>query len=256
MDRRTFLKLSALPLVPACGERPADPDARWIDADGPWASGGTVAMTDKDSYPDPFTDPITTCALVAAATAGPCSTETDLVREDISEGWAGLPVRLALKVVDTACNPIAGATVKVWHTNRAGIYSGETPAPDFCSSNDAEAIAADYMRGVQTTAADGTVFFDTCFPGWYVSRAIHIHFQVSSGGTTYRVSQLYFSSSVISEIFASHPDYVAYGQPNVLNAEDGNFGAIPAAEREAVTMDHARMTDGAMLAWKVVAVTS
>lgn len=82
-----------------------------------WATGGTASMTDKETYPDPFTGAIDACALVAATTQGPCTTEDELLREDVSEGWTGLPVRLALRVVDTACNPVAGVTVKIWHTN-------------------------------------------------------------------------------------------------------------------------------------------
>jgi hypothetical protein len=76
-----------------------------------WATGGTKSMTDKATYPDPFTDAPDSCLLVAATTEGPCTTTSELLREDVSEGWTGLPVRLALRVVDESCNPLAGATV-------------------------------------------------------------------------------------------------------------------------------------------------
>lgn len=264
VDRRAVLGyLAATPVLAACGRDPASspdagPEVPAPDAlgDVAWASGGTVAMTDKASYPDPFTGAVASCVLVASTTDGPCTTEDPPVREDVSEGWTGLPVRLALKVLDVGCAPVAGATVTIWHTNLAGVYSGDTPNHALCSSDDAAAIAARYMRGVQTTGADGTVSFDTCFPGWYGGRAIHIHFQVASGATTYKISQLFFPEDVTAQIFASHPEYQPYGPPDTTFADDGVLAAVAVAERARLVLGVARMTDGAMLASKVVTVTS
>jgi protocatechuate 3,4-dioxygenase beta subunit len=191
--------------------------------------------------------------MVAATTAGPCTTENDLLREDVSEGWTGLPVRLALRVVDRSCNPLAGATVRIWHTNIEGSYSGETPSNRFCLLNQAHA-SRNFFRGVQVTDADGTVFFDTCFPGWYPGRAVHIHFQVEDDSRSYRISQLFFPEDVTQDIFATHSEYVPYGQPDTVFATDGIIAAIPIAERERHLLSVARMTDGAMLASKTVTV--
>ena len=110
-----------------------------------WASGGTAAMTAKATYPDPFTDVPELCELVASTTQGPCTTEDDLVREDVSEGWSGLPVRLALRVVDSNCAPVSGATVKIWHTNLEGSYSGQTPNNGMCLQQQSYA-SADFFR--------------------------------------------------------------------------------------------------------------
>ena len=219
-----------------------------------WATGGTAAMTDKSTYPDPFTSPVSSCVIVATTTAGPCTTANELVREDVSEGWAGIPVRLALKVVNASCNPVANATVVIWHTNAEGVYSGQTPNPAFCSNNDQNAISMNYMRGVQTTNADGVVYFDTCFPGWYPGRAIHIHFQVKNGATSYRISQLFFPEDVTSGIFANHVDYREFGQPNTTFSNDSVIAPITGDARARLIFDVARMTDGAMLASKVVTV--
>jgi len=259
--RTLGLSIAVVPLASACGssssnlvDAPAVDDAS-ADASfpGDWASGGTAAMTDKASYPDPFTAALSTCAIVASTTEGPCTTATNLARTDVSEGKPGLPVRLALKVVDTACAPIANAVVKIWHTDLTGSYSGVTPNPQMCLKDQAYA-SVDFMRGVQTTAADGTVAFDTCFPGWYRGRAIHIHFQVSSGGTTYRVSQLFFPEALTAAIFTSHVDYKSYGQPDTTFSNDNVIAPIPVAARDRHLLDIARMTDKAMLASKVVTV--
>jgi protocatechuate 3,4-dioxygenase beta subunit len=254
--RRLALGIAAIPLVQACG---GDDGESLADAsnpvDGPtgWASGGTAAMTDKASYPDPFATAATSCVLVVSTTEGPCTTATDLEREDISEGLTGLPVRLALRVIDSSCTPIAGAVVKIWHTNAEGSYSGVTPNPNMCLATQSYA-SMNFMRGVQTTDANGVVYFDTCFPGWYSGRAIHIHFQVMIGGTSTRVSQLFFPENVTNAIFASHVDYKAYGQPNTTFANDNIIAPITGEDRTRLIFDVAKMSDGAMLASKVVSV--
>ncbi len=281
--RRAALGLAAVPLVHACAsdegildagtsradaaERDAEAQADAAAQDSgdedsgsadagvatAWATGGTAAMTAKASYPDPFTEPLAACALVATTTEGPCTTATDLVREDVSEGNGGLPVRLALKVVDTACNPVAGFAVKIWHTNTGGSYSGQTPNNGMCLKSQAFA-QEDFFRGVQTTDASGNVYFDTCFPGWYRGRAVHIHFQVKNGNTSTRVSQLFFPEDVTEDVFASHAEYAAFGQPDTVFSNDNIMAGIPQAQRSRHIFAVSRMSDGAMLASKVVTV--
>ena len=261
LDRRDVLRGLGYGLViVGCGgssEAPsvdASIDGTSIDTpSGSWASGGTGAMTDKASYPDPFTTPAATCLLATTTTAGPCTTATRLAREDVSEGKTGLPVRLALRVVDAACNPLVGATVIIWHTNALGSYSGQTPNNAFCLKDQAYS-AENFFRGVQVTNSAGIVYFDTCYPGWYPGRAIHIHFQVETATTTTKVSQLFFPEALTAEIFASHVDYKAYGQPDTTNTTDNVVAAIPQPQRARLIFEYARTTDGAMLASKTVTV--
>ena len=220
-----------------------------------WAAGGTASMTAKDCYPDPFVGGVLACALICETTAGPCTTATTFDRQDVSEGFAGLPVRLALLIVDAdSCAPIAGVKVEIWHTQRTGVYSGVTPAPKQCYLADPSAAEYMYFRGIQTAGADGRVDFDTCFPGWYTGRAIHIHFRVIRGEQVYATSQLFFADELNTEIFATHPDYGEFGQPNTKNSTDGIFG--DQADKPRYLLDTARMPDGAMLASKVIAVRS
>lgn len=214
-----------------------------------WASGGTAAMTAKASYPDPFTSALATCSLVATTTEGPCTTTTDLSRADVSDGWKGLPVRFALKVVDASCNPLAGATVKIWHTNYEGSYSGQTPNTNMCLKQQAYS-ANNFFRGVQTTDAKGVVAFDTCFPGWYRGRTIHIHYAVGHDGKTF-TSQLVFDQALVASIFASHPDYASFGAPDTTNASDNVVGG---KDLSTFVLDTQKMSDGAMLASKTLVV--
>jgi protocatechuate 3,4-dioxygenase beta subunit len=131
-------------------------------------------------------------------TEGPCTEAADQVRKDVSEGYTGLPVRLALRVVDSACNPIVGAKVKIWHTQVTGSYSGNTPNNGMCLKVQTDS-SKHYFRGVQTTVDNGRVDFDTCFPGWYMGRCIHIHFTGTlTGNRTRRSSSSIKPSSTTS----------------------------------------------------------
>jgi protocatechuate 3,4-dioxygenase beta subunit len=264
-SRRELLRtlgygLAALPI--ACssdGGAPVGPDAVPLDSGdmcGPeapaWATGGTAAMTAKTCYPDPFATPLASCPLIVCpTTAGPC-TATAPVREDISEGLPGLPVRLALKIVTAqTCEPVAGAVVEIWHTQITGVYSGVTPSPQQCARGDAEAPSKSYFRGTQTTDANGRVSFDTCYPGWYPGRAIHLHFRVTVGATDFIVSQLFFGELLTRDIFATHPDYAPTGQPDTTNATDFVLDGV---DSTPYLLDVARMSDGAMLAAKLISI--
>lgn len=214
-----------------------------------WATGGTKAMTAKATYTNPFATAATSCVLLTAATEGPCTEAADQVREDISEGYTGLPVRLAFRVVDTGCNPIASAKVKVWHTQYTGSYSGDTPNPQMCVT-DANGLTKHYFRGVQTTDPDGLVYFDTCFPGWYRGRTIHIHYTVSIDGKSF-TSQVVFDDALVKEIFDSHAEYKQFGQPDTTNASDNVVGNNALS---TYVLSTERQSDGAMLAWKQLVV--
>ena len=255
--RELIAGLSAFTLITAC-KGGADTDSGGVPADSgdsgdsasaanDWASGGTAAMA--ASYPSPFGDAPGACALTCGLTLGPCYAET-FDRADVSEGITGLPVSLHVRVVDAACRPIAGAKVDIWHTSPSGLYSGEEAA-EMCTTGDEAAIASSWFRGVQTTDADGTVAFKTCFPGWYSGRAIHIHFQIRRDDGAYLTSQLFFPQEVIDGVFASHPEYVGYGTPNRTNATDG---IAQSTDLGPLTLEIARMDDGIMQAFKTVVI--
>lgn len=221
-----------------------------VNVDGPWATGGTATMT--GDYPDPFADGLgTACDLTCAATLGPCYAET-VTRRDISEGHDGLPTRLALLVVDESCNPIENASVDIWHCGPEGLYSG-SDASDFCTSGDATARAARWFRGEQKTDANGRVDFDTCFPGWYSSRTIHIHFTIRVGDTEFVTSQFVFDDTLCDGIVANEPLYSTRGPRDTTNANDNVVSAESAPDYMFQT---ARMEDGAMLAWKAIVLRS
>ena len=269
--RRAFLRgvapaLAAVPLsrvlsgcgatatTPATSDTGASTDSGLVDAPAadtavvPWATGGTASM--KGAYADPFATGLgTACSVYKASTLGPCYAKT-LDRQDISEGSLGLPTRLALLVVDPSCKPLSGATVDLWHCSPVGLYSGDD-ASDMCTSRNAAARAARWFRGVRATNAQGRVDFDTCYPGWYASRTIHIHFTVRVGGTEYVTSQLFFLDLLNDEIIASQPLYKERGGKDTTNAADK---VITEAALSDCFFSTAKQADGALLAWKALVV--
>jgi len=235
---------------PNDAESPTDAGPRLDGGTAGWAAGGTRAMTGVDRYPDPFAAaPGPTCALTLPTTLGPCFF-TSPERVDVSEGQPGLPVRLMLRVLDARCAPLVGARVDIWHTANVGVYSGGPI--DFCTGEDPDARARLYFRGTQTSNERGIVTFDTCLPGAYRGRAIHIHFQVFPAGSPAAgiVSQLFFPQPLLDEVFATHPDYTLFPPPDTSNAADSIYRSVGTA----ALVEHRRMDDGAMLAWRDVIV--
>jgi hypothetical protein len=106
-------------------------------------------------------------------------------------------------------------------------------------------LAATATEGPCTEAAD-----DSCFPGWYRGRAIHIHYSVSLNGQSY-TSQLVFDQTLIDEVFTTHAEYKGYGLPDTPNANDN---VVSGGDPESFTLATSRMTDGAMLASKQLVV--
>ena len=215
-----------------------------------WATGGTAVMT--RIYSDPFVlDSSQTCTMTCAQILGPCYAPTQM-RSDVSEGHAGIPMRLSLRIVNEACLPIQGASVDIWHVAPEGVYSGQVQNA-MCNEDDEAARRADFFRGVQTSDADGRVDFDSCFPGWYPGRSVHIHFTIRIGDVESVTSQLYFDDSLVDDIMANYGDYSRRGPRDTTNATDM---VISGDEVANYILSTARMPDGAMQAWKTLVVRS
>lgn len=219
----------------------------------PWATGGTKTMT--GNYPDPFEMGMAgaACTIYPSQTLGPCYAQGPEVRSDISDGLDGLPMRLSLKLVKTdGCTPISNATIDIWHSGSQGIYSAYATGT-ICNPGTMNVMKDMFCRGVQTTDENGRVDFDTVFPGWYTGRTIHIHFTVREGGREYVTSQLYFKDAVSDEILAQGL-YAARGKRDTTNATDNTYksgGATP----DEVDFESVKRPDGALHAWKLIAIS-
>jgi hypothetical protein len=138
MRRREMMALSAGALASvalyACG---ADED------DGTKSAvGGATTMPD--------------CVLTPEQEEGPFYVDLAQVRRDIVEDRPGVPLALAVTVVDSnTCEPIRDAAVDVWHCDALGVYSGE---PSEGSEGET------YLRGIQLTDGNGLAEFATVYP--------------------------------------------------------------------------------------------
>lgn len=244
-------------------------DGKAITSDGTvsssdFATGDGSFLSGKD-YGDPFASGTgTSCVVYTAATEGPCHSNT-YERKDITDGLVGLPTRIELLVTDTSCKPIAGAIVEVWYASPAGTYSKAADAStgsyagslsdlnvSFCTGNNSTALAANWLRGYQTTDANGRVTFDGIFPGWYSGRTTHVHFTVAINGTKTDTSQILFDETLTTAIYTKHATYSPHGDKDTKNATDNVVtGGLPLATALA---SYAQQSDGAIVVWKQITV--
>jgi protocatechuate 3,4-dioxygenase beta subunit len=234
-----------------------------------WATGDGTFLTGKD-YGNPFSSGVgTTCTVYKDVTKGPCRSNT-YDRQDMTAGVAGLPTRLEIVVVDSACKPIPDAVVEVWHCSPLGVYSAakvaETASPigydssnfgdlneQFCTGGDTAGEEHDWFRAYQKAGADGRVTFDTVFPGWYKGRTIHVHFMVTVGTQTYLTSQFFFDDTLNDEILADHATYSVNGAKDTTNAGDMVASGLTLSD---AVMSTAKQSDGALLAWKAITISA
>jgi len=174
---------------------------------------------------------LTGAALLAACapevTEGPYYVDEDLDRSDIrsdpSTGAVKDGALLALtfnvsQVSGGSCAPLEGAKVEVWHCDADGAYS-DVSDPGFNTKGQK------FLRGFQTTDANGQATFITIYPGWYSGRTVHIHFKVHHDGSDQSqvfTSQLFFDDSFTDQVFAQEP-YASKGQRNTLNSNDNIY---------------------------------
>lgn len=151
------------------------------------------------------------CTLTKEMTEGPYYLDGALVRSDITEGKAGVPLELALTVVDSACTPIGNALVEIWHADALGEYSGYVGGNGHNEWDDGT-----FLRGGVLTDSSGVADITTVYPGWYRGRCIHIHVKVHTGvtltcdgsftgGSTLHTGQLFFGETVTSAVAKVSP---------------------------------------------------
>ena len=99
-----------------------------------------------------------------------------------------------MTIVNTrnGCLPIGNANVEIWQCDATGSYS-EYAQPAFNGTGQT------FLRGVQTTDANGQVTFRTIYPGWYSGRATHIHVQVKVKGKEKFTTQCYIKGDPHNE---------------------------------------------------------
>jgi protocatechuate 3,4-dioxygenase beta subunit len=152
------------------------------------------------------------CTLTKEMTEGPYYLDGALVRADITESKPGVPLKLALTVVDDdTCAPLSGALVEIWHCDALGEYSG------FVGNNGhSEPDDGSFLRGGVLTNSSGVANLTTIYPGWYRGRCIHIHLKVHTGvtltsdgsftgGRELHTGQLFFNETITTAVAKISP---------------------------------------------------
>ena len=165
------------------------------------------------------------CVVRPAMTEGPYYVDEKLDRSDIRSDPADGTVKegalLALafnvsSIVKGTCAPLQDAIVDVWHCDADGVYS-DAVDPSF------NTVGKKFLRGYQVTDKNGVAKFTTIYPGWYPSRAVHIHFKIRSpvsAKSAYEfTSQLYFDEGLTDRVYAKAP-YADRGKRSVSNITD------------------------------------
>lgn len=196
----------------------------------------TRASTTADGSTTAAAAGSTSCVLTAALTEGPFFVDEKFNRSDIRSDppsgivAAGSPLAVTFNVsrIDgSACTPLTGAFVDVWHCDAAGVYS------------DVAGNSRKFLRGYQVTDASGIARFTTAYPGWYSGRAVHIHFKLrlfAGAAKTYEfTSQFFFDEALTDSVHARAP-YVERGKRDVVNTTDGTYNRLSAAERTGLTL--------------------
>ena len=221
LTRREILGLlGGSALVAACAPigAPTLPSATAGVATAPVAAGSAAVAV------------LPSCVVRPALTEGPYFVDEKLNRSDIrsdpgtNASKPGMPLALTFlvsRVSGSACAALAGATVDVWHCDALGVYSDATD-PNFGSTKGTK-----FLRGYQTTDANGMAKFTTIWPGWYQGRAVHVHFKIRAAAANGKISdftsQLFFDETLNDQIFAQAPYTQKGGAGRLRNEGDGIF---------------------------------
>lgn len=206
MEKREFLKKLSLgtfafPLLMGCTQ-----------AEEPNNDGSSDGTNSSDTAAD--------CIATNAETAGPYPTRNpgNLVRQDIAADRVGVALDVEITVLNKSqgCLPLEGVHVDIWHCDKDGNYS---EYGGFTSVS--------FLRGRQTTDANGKVAFSSIFPGWYNGRATHIHVHIySSSGRSLLVTQIAFpegNNSAKVLVNTTAQGYTKGMNGYTYNAQDGVF---------------------------------
>lgn len=184
--------------------------------------GSVIAIPSMISSCKKDNDPIidsTTCATSPSETAGPfpIKTPADWVRANVVGDRTGVPLMLNITIQNTnnSCAALAGVFVDIWQCDAAGNYS------EYSEQLDGNLTSEHFLRGRQTTDANGNVSFISIYPGWYPGRAPHIHIEIlDSNGNSLLVSQIAFPEDTSKTVYATN----GYkGDFDTSNSNDGEF---------------------------------
>lgn len=161
------------------------------------------------------------CTVSPSETKGPfpIKTPAELIQSNIVSDRKGIPLLVTIKIQNqnNSCKPLSGVFVDIWHCDAEGNYSeyGGTGMQSIDYTN------VHFLRGRQTTDANGEVTFITIYPGWYRGRAPHIHVDVlDSNKKSLLVTQIAFPEDTSNTVYATS-NYK--GKADTSNSYDNVF---------------------------------
>lgn len=192
------------------------------------------------------------CDVVNTETAGPFPTllPGNFVRSNIVGTRTGIPLTININVFNVnGCSALENVTVDIWHCDKDGNYSqyGGIPMQTTDYTNE------DFLRGRQITDSSGNVSFTSIFPGWYTSRATHIHVHIyDNNGNTLSITQIAFpegTNSAVETVNASTANGYTKGMNGyTYNNSDNVFSDGTSTQMSTITGD---VTNGYTLNWDV-----
>ncbi|MBO0949441.1 dioxygenase family protein [Fibrella forsythiae] len=221
MERKDFLKrgftsllgIAAInPLVSACKNSTTVDPTTTTDSSSS-GSGSTNGSSASD------------CSVTPSETEGPFPTKVpaNFVRKDIRDDRTGvlMTMNITIKNKNASCAALAGAIVDVWHCDKDGYYS-EYGGSGMQSVN---FTTVDFLRGRQTTDANGLATYTSIFPGWYSGRAPHVHVHIyNSAGKSLLVTQIAFPYATTNSVYTTGQSYgYTKGAQDTLNERDNVF---------------------------------
>ncbi|MCP2014684.1 protocatechuate 3,4-dioxygenase beta subunit [Deinococcus sp. HSC-46F16] len=239
MDRRRVLSLGLLGIgvLVGCGAGALGS----TPGTGTSTGGGAGTDTCPAAIPSETAGPYPADGSAASGQSLNVLTRSGIVRPDLRTSLgtghvaAGVPLTLTLRLVNVnaSCAPLAGYAVYLWHCTQDGNYSMYSPAT----------VGEDYLRGVQAAGPDGTVTFTTIFPGCYMGRWPHIHFEVyptlasaTTAGNKIQTSQLALPEATCREVYATTGYSASVRNLNSISlARDNVFSDGHSSQMAAIT---------------------
>lgn len=220
--RRALIALGAIGAEITLGCAAGDGTEGLGDATAGDATTGAVADGSSGGVdPWPSFPSETQCTLAPDVGAGPYYFASGLERRDVREGRPGAELRLRLRVRDADCNPRSGLEVEIFQSDAGGVYSGYDNDPDRPPMLGLEPDpTVTYCRGTQVTDGAGQVEFVTLYPGWYTTRAPHIHVIVKLGDGTLHEAMVLFDHDMTVELYRSREPYSARPEMHTTNETD------------------------------------
>ena len=198
----------------------------------------------------------------------PTKAPSSLPSKSIVLDRAGTPLTISIFVnnINDKCNALKGAIVDLWHCDHLGEYSeygrGLGDGKDFPmpppANQDRKEFKDDrnrqgppsmggggmqeanntnehFLRGRQTTNANGVASFTSIFPGWYPGRAPHIHAHIyDKNEKSLLICQIAFPDDVSKEVHGQGV-YKDHEQADTSNISDHVFNDSIANELAIVT---------------------